>query len=255
MRIDLNSDLGESFGAWTLGDDEAMLGVVTSANIACGFHAGDPSTLRATCTAAAAHGVVIGAQVSYPDLVGFGRRHVEMASAELRDAVIYQLGALDAFAQVAGSRTSYIKPHGALYHDAANRADYAEAVVAAVVAYDPSLAVLGLPGSELLRAAERAGLEPVTEAFADRAYLPDGGLVSRHEPDSVLTDPAEIAERSVRLVTDGTVVAIDGSIVRVRPDSLCVHGDTPGAVAIAIAIRDAFDEAGIEVAGFCEQGP
>lgn len=254
MRIDLNSDLGESFGAWKLGDDEAMLAVVTSANIACGFHAGDPSTLRATCTAAADRGVVIGAQVSYPDLVGFGRRHIDMEPSELRDAVIYQLGALDAFAQVAGSRTAYLKPHGALYHDAAQRADYAEAVVAAVVEYDPSMAILGLPGSELLLAAGRAGLEAVPEAFADRAYLPDGGLVPRREPDSVLTEPSEIAERSVRLVTEGTVTAVDGSTVHVGAASLCVHGDTPGAVTIARAIRTAFDAAGIDVAGFCPLG-
>jgi len=254
VRIDLNSDLGESYGAWKLGDDEAMLGVVTSANIACGFHAGDPSTLRATCAAAADHGVVIGAQVSYPDLVGFGRRHIDMEPSDLRDAVIYQLGALDAFAQVAGSRAAYVKPHGALYHDAAQHADYADAVVAAVVEYDPSMAILGLPGSALLQAADRAGLQPVAEAFADRAYLPDGRLVPRREPDSVLTDPAAIAERSVRLVTDGTVQAIDGSTVTVGAESLCVHGDTPGAVAIARAIRGAFDAAGIDVAGFCPLG-
>ena len=255
VGIDLNSDLGESYGAWTLGDDEAMLSVVTSANIACGFHAGDPSTLRATCAAAVDHGVVIGAQVSYPDLVGFGRRHMEMEPAELRDAVLYQLGALDAFAQVAGSQVAYLKPHGALYHDAANRAEYADAVVAAVVEYDPSMAILGLPGSELLRAADAAGLEPVAEAFADRAYRPDGGLVSRREAGSVLTDPATIGERSVRLVTDGTVVAVDGSVVPVRADSLCVHGDTSGAVGIARAIRAAFDTAGIDVAAFCTSGP
>lgn len=250
VSIDLNSDLGESYGVWRLGDDDAMLDLVTSANVACGYHAGDPSTLRAVCGEAAARGVAIGAQVSYPDLLGFGRRHLDMAPDELRDAVLYQLGALDGFAQVGGSDVAYVKPHGALYHAAAREADTAEAIVAAAAEFDPALAVLGLPESELLAAAERAGLEAIPEAFADRAYTADGGLVSRREAGSVLTDPDEIAARAVRLATDNEVVAADGSTVAVRARSLCVHGDTPGAVEIARRVRAALDEAGIGVDRF-----
>jgi UPF0271 protein len=248
--IDLNSDLGESFGVWRLGDDEAMLEVVSSANVACGFHAGDPSTLRAVCNAAAHNGVAIGAQVSYPDLLGFGRRFIDMDPAELRDAVLYQLGALDAFAQVAGAEVAYVKPHGALYHATIDRAAQADAVVAAAAEYDPSLAVLGAPGSFLLRAADEAGLEPVTEAFADRAYLRDGRLVPRSEPDALVIDAAEVASRALRLATEHEVVSVDGTIVTVAARSLCVHSDTPGAVELARAVRDALDGAGIDVVPF-----
>ncbi len=248
--IDLNSDLGESYGVWRLGDDTAMLRLVTSANVACGFHAGDPSTLRATCAAAAAEGARIGAQVAYPDLVGFGRRHVAMDPAELRDAVLYQLGALDAFAQVVGTGVAYVKPHGALYHACVGDAASAAAVVDAAHEYDPSMAVLGAPRSALLAAAERRGLEPVPEAFADRAYLPDGRLVPRPEPDSVLTDPADVAARAVRIATDHEVVAVDGTVVALHVRSLCVHGDTPGAVALAGAIRAALEVAGVGVHPF-----
>jgi UPF0271 protein len=248
--IDLNSDLGESFGAWSFGDDEAMLAVVTSANVACGFHAGDPTVMRNVCRDAVARGVAIGAQVSYPDLVGFGRRFLDMAPDELRDAVLYQLGALDAFAQVAGAEIAYIKPHGALYHTVAAQRPLADAVVAAAVEYDPSLAVLGLPGSALLAAADAAGLEAVPEAFVDRAYRPDGGLVPRREEGSVLTDPSTVADRAVRLAVDREVVAVDGSVVSVSARSLCVHSDTPGAVALARAVRDALDAAGVGVHRF-----
>lgn len=252
VAIDVNSDMGESFGVWTLGDDAAMLEVVTSANVACGFHAGDPSVLRATCAMAARNGVAIGAQVSYPDLQGFGRRHLDMTPDELRDCVLYQLGALDAFAQVAGSEIAYVKPHGALYHAAATHPAAAHAVVAAAAEYDPSLAVLGLPGSELLAAADAAGLEAVPEAFADRAYRPDGGLVPRREADSVLTDPDVVAQRAVRMAIDNEVVAADGSIVVVRARSICVHGDTPGAVGLARAVRSALDAAGVGVYRFTD---
>lgn len=248
--IDLNSDLGESYGAWRLGDDDALLGLVTSANVACGYHGGDPSTMRATCLAAAEHGVRIGAQVSYPDLVGFGRRFMAMEHDELRDAVLHQLGGLEAFARIAGTRVRYVKPHGALYHACTTRQDHAEAVVAAIREYDATLGVLGLPGSLLLEHAERRGLEPVTEAFVDRAYRPDGTLVPRTEPGSVLVDQTAVAERAVRLARDHEVVAVDGSIVAVDARSLCVHGDTPGAVALASAIRVALAEAGITVEAF-----
>jgi len=250
VSIDLNSDLGESFGVWRLGDDEAMLEVVSSANVACGFHAGDPSTLRRVCTAAVAGGVAIGAQVGYPDLAGFGRRHLDIDPDELRDAVLYQLGALDGFAQVAGSEVGYVKPHGALYHATIADPAQAGAVVAAAAEYDPSLAVLGAPGSPLLRLAEEAGLEPVGEAFADRAYLADGRLVPRGEPDAVLADPGEVAARAVRLAADHEVLAIDGTVVRVDARSLCVHGDTPGAVELAQAVRDALGEAGVGIHPF-----
>jgi UPF0271 protein len=252
VAIDVNSDLGESYGVWTLGDDDAMLAVVTSANVACGFHAGDPTVLRAACRRAVERDVAIGAQVSYPDLLGFGRRHLDMDVEELRDAVLYQLGALDAFAQVAGSEIAYVKPHGALYHAAATQRSVARAIVAAACEYDPSLAVLGLPGSELLAAAEEAGLEAVGEAFADRAYRPDGGLVSRRDAGSILTDPDEVAERAVRIATDGEVVASDGTVVSVRARSICVHSDTPGAVDLARAVRAALDAAGVGVYRFTD---
>jgi UPF0271 protein len=250
VAIDVNSDLGESYGVWKLGDDDAMLELVTSANVACGFHAGDPSVLRAACIRAVECDVAIGAQVSYPDLIGFGRRHLDMAPAELRDTVLYQLGALDAFAQVGGSEIAYVKPHGALYHAAATDPTLARAVVDAAAEYDSSLAILGLPDSELLRAADRAGLEAVVEAFADRAYRPDGGLVSRREAGSVLTDPDEVAQRAVRIAVDNEVVAIDGTIVSVRARSICVHSDTPGAVELARAVRSALDAAGVGVYRF-----
>ena len=252
VAIDVNSDLGESYGVWTLGDDDAMLAVVTSANVACGFHAGDPTVLRAACRRAVERDVAIGAQVSYPDLLGFGRRHLDMDVDELRDAVLYQLGALDAFAQVAGSEIAYVKPHGALYHAAVTQRGVARAIVAAASEYDPSLAVLGLPGSELLAAAEEAGLEAVAEAFADRAYRADGALVSRREASSVITDPDEVAERAVRIAVDGEVVATDGSVVSVRARSICVHSDTPGAVGLARAVRAALDAAGVGVYRFTD---
>ncbi len=252
VAIDVNSDLGESYGIWQLGDDDAMLEIVTSANVACGFHAGDPSVLRAACTRAVECDVAIGAQVSYPDLIGFGRRHLDMSPAELRDAVLYQLGALDAFAQVGGSEIAYVKPHGALYHAVATDPALARAVVDAATEYDSSLAILGLPDSELLRAADRAGLEAVAEAFADRAYRPDGRLVSRRETGSVLTDPDEVAQRAVRIAVDNEVVAIDGTIVSVRARSICVHSDTPGAVELARAVRSALDAAGVGVYRFTD---
>ena len=249
-RIDLNSDVGESFGRWELGDDEQVLQVVTSANVACGFHAGDASTLRQCCETSARHGVVVGAQVGYRDLAGFGRRFVDYHPVELADEVIYQIGALEALARVAGTRVAYVKPHGALYNATVHHDVQARAVVAAVRAYDPSLPVLGLPGSRLLAVAEEAGLRTVREAFADRAYTPEGTLVARSEPGSVLTDPVAVAERVVRLVTDGTLVAIDGSSVRVEADSVCVHGDSPGAVAMAEAVRDGLAAEGVALGGF-----
>lgn len=250
MTVDLNSDVGESFGRWSLGDDDALLALVTSANVACGFHAGDATTLRRTCVTAAARGVTVGAQVGYRDLAGFGRRFVDYDPGELTDDVVYQIGALQALAAVAGTRVRYVKPHGALYNAAVHHVAQARAVVDAVRAVDASLPVLGLPGSELLRAAEAAGLPTVREAFADRAYTPDGTLVSRREAGAVLHDPVAVATRVVRLVTTGRVVAVDGSEVAVAADSVCVHGDSPDAVAMARAVRGALTAAGVEIRPF-----
>ena len=249
-RIDVNADLGESFGCWTMGDDDALLEVITSANVACGFHAGDPTVLRRTCERAAERGVRIGAQVGYRDLAGFGRRFIDVQPQDLTNDVLYQLGALEALAKVAGSRVSYVKPHGALYNAIVHHEAQAEAVAEAVRRYDPTLPVLGLPGSVWLAVAEGAGLTPVAEAFADRAYTPEGTLVSRREPGAVLHDPAEAAARSVRLATRHEVVAADGSVVAVRARSVCVHGDNPGAVAIAPAVRRGLEGAGVRVAPF-----
>ncbi|MEJ8279602.1 LamB/YcsF family protein [Pseudonocardia spirodelae] len=248
--VDLNADLGESYGQWTLGDDDAMLGLVTSANVACGFHAGDPSTLRATTTGAAAAGVVVGAQVSYPDLRGFGRRFLDVEPTALTDDVVYQIGALEALCRVAGTRVRYVKPHGALYNATRTHTAQARAVVEAVRAYDPSLPVLGLPGSALLAEAERAGLRAVGEFFVDRGYTPEGGLVPRREPGALLDDAGAAAERLVRMIGDGVVRAVDGTDVAVRAESACVHGDSPGAVAMAQRVRDELARAGVGVAPF-----
>jgi UPF0271 protein len=227
-----------------------MLDLVTSANIACGFHAGDPSTLRRVCQAAAHRRVQIGAQVSYPDLAGFGRRFIDIDPLELRDAVLYQLGALDAFAQVAGAGVEYVKPHGALYHACISNPAQAEAVAEAAHEYDPSMAVLGAPGSVLLAVADALGMEPVAEAFADRAYRSDGTLVPRTEPGAVISDPATVAARAVAIATEHRVSAIDGSAVAVEARSICIHGDTPGAVDLARAVRAGLEMASVGVHPF-----
>jgi UPF0271 protein len=253
--IDLNADVGESFGQWTLGDDDALLDLVTSANIACGFHAGDPTVLRRTCERAAERGVVIGAQVGYRDLAGFGRRFVDVEPDDLTNDVLYQIGALEAFARVAGTRVRYVKPHGALYNAIVHHEAQAAAVVDAVRRYDPSLPVLGLPGSVWLRLAEEAGLTVVPEAFADRAYTPEGTLVPRREQGAVLHDPDEVAQRCVRMTTRGEVEAVDGSVVPVQAASLCVHGDSAGAVAMARAVREQLEAAGVTVAAFAGGAP
>jgi UPF0271 protein len=248
--IDLNSDLGEGFGRWDLGDDEALLGVVTSANVACGFHAGDASIMRAVCRSAAERGVAIGAQVGYRDLPGFGRRFIDIEPEALTQDVIYQVGALQAFARVAGSRVGYVKPHGALYNAVVHHEAQAAALVAAVVDLDPTLPVLGLRGSAWLRLAEEAGLTTVGEAFADRAYTPEGGLVSRRLPGAVLTDPDEIARRCVAIATGQPITDVEGSELTLAADSICVHGDTTGAVEIARRVRDALAAAGVTLATF-----
>ncbi|GJF15378.1 UPF0271 protein [Mycolicibacterium cyprinidarum] len=248
--IDLNADLGEGFGVWRLGDDDAMLDLVTSANIACGFHAGDAATLARTCRAAAERRVRIGAQVSYRDLAGFGRRFIDVPADELTADVIYQIGALQALAGVAGSTVSYIKPHGALYNSIVSHREQARAVAEAVHAVSPELPVLGTAGSVFFAEAQRLGLRTVPEAFADRAYRPDGTLVSRREPSAVLSDVAEISERVASLVEHGQVTAVDGSTIPIAVESICVHGDSPGAVRIANAVRERLTASGVRLAPF-----
>jgi 5-oxoprolinase (ATP-hydrolysing) subunit A len=253
--IDLNSDLGEGFARWELGDDEALLSVVTSANVACGYHAGDASTMRRTASTALARGVAVGAQVGYHDLAGFGRRFIDVEPATLADEVLHQVAALDGMARVAGGRVTYVKPHGALYHAVVHHEAQATAVVEAVHDYDPSLAVLGLPGSLLLRLAEKRGLRPVPEAFADRAYTSDGTLVPRDQPGAVLHDPVAIAARCVALASGEAVLDVAGGALRLRAESICVHGDTPGAVTIARSVREALAAAGVRLRPFSVARP
>ncbi|MFE0591565.1 LamB/YcsF family protein [Micromonospora echinospora] len=248
--MDLNADLGEGFGIWRLGDDEALLEVVTSANVACGFHGGDPSTMRRVCAAAAERGVAVGAQVGYRDLAGFGRRHIEYAFDELRDDITYQLGALEAFCRPYRTRVRYLKPHGALYHAAACQESQAAAVVAAISDHDPELPVLCPPGSVLAQLATGAGLRVVAEGFADRGYLANGTLVPRSAPGALVTDPQEIAERAVRMATERTVTTVDGSVVPCPVESICLHGDTPGAVHAAALVRAALIDAGVPLRPF-----
>jgi lactam utilization protein B len=247
---DLNADLGESFGAWTLGDDAALMEIITSANVACGFHAGDPLTLRKACAMAVSRGVAIGAQVSYRDLAGFGRREMDVPHAELTAEILYQIAALDGIARAEGASVRYVKPHGALYHRVARDPVQGDALIQAVRAYDPSLPLLTKPDGHAAEIARAAGLRVVTEAYADRAYGADGALVSRGQPGAVLTDPDLVARRAVRMVLAGTVQAIDGTQVRLDARSLCIHGDTAGAVALAHAVRVALEQAGVTLAPF-----
>jgi len=249
-QIDLNSDLGEGLGRWEMGDDEALLAVVTSANIACGFHASDASIMRRTCEQAVANDVRIGAHVGYRDLLGFGRRSMDVPPDELANDVIYQIGALAACARVAGGAVSYVKPHGALYNRIVWDEDQAGAVVDAIRNYDPSLVVLGLPGSRFLALAEQAGLKTVREGFVDRAYNDEAQLVSRRVPGSVLHEPDLIGSRAVQMAEKGTVVSVNGKTVSPRPQSLCLHGDTPGAADIAKHVRTSLERANITVVPF-----
>lgn len=248
--MDLNADLGEGFGIWRLTDDLALLDVVTSANVACGFHAGDPSTMRRVCDAATERQIAVGAQVGYRDLAGFGRRHIEYAFDELRDDVLYQLAALDGFCRVAGTRVRYVKPHGALYNTASVDQAQAAAVVAAVVDYDAALPVLCLPGSMLAQLAVGAGLRAVAEGFADRAYLSTGGLVPRSEPGALVADADEVVNRAVRMALAGEMTAVDGELLPCRVESICVHGDTPNAVTLARRVREALENAGLPLSPF-----
>jgi UPF0271 protein len=241
--VDLNADLGESYGRWTLGDDDAMLPLITSANIACGFHAGDPATLRNTCRAAVNAGVVIGAQVSYPDLGGFGRRFMDISPDDLTAGVIYQIGALDGLARSVGGRVAYVKPHGALYNAVVDHERQAQALVDAVLAYDKDLPVLGLPGSLLLELAAGAGMRTVTEYFVDRNYTTDGRLVDRRLPDALLTDQNQAVARAIQAAAEG------------RADSFCTHGDTPGAVELAAAVRAGLLAHSVTIAPFAGSLP
>nr|WP_288465636.1 5-oxoprolinase subunit PxpA [uncultured Pseudomonas sp.] len=248
--IDLNSDLGESFGQWSMGDDAAMLDIVSSANVACGFHAGDPAGILRTLKAAAAKGVTIGAHVAYPDLVGFGRRNMDIASDELTADVIYQIGALQALATAAGTAVRYVKPHGALYNTIAHDTRQALAVIEAIRTVDARLVLVALAGSKLIKLARREGLTCIAEAFADRAYTPQGTLVSRREAGAVLHDAEQVAQRMLRLVQTGEVEAIDGSVTRIEADSICVHGDSPGAIQMAREVRLLLEQSGVSLKAF-----
>ena len=251
--IDLNSDLGESFGAWSMGNDEAMLGIVTSANIACGFHAGDPAGILRTLHAAVRAGVAVGAHVGYRDLAGFGRRAMDPSSEELIGDVIYQIGALQGLAAAAGTRVTYVKPHGALYNTIAGDARQAADVIAAIRAVDPSLILMALAGAPIVAQARAAGLAVMPEAFADRAYTPQGRLVSRREPGAVLHDPDVVARRMLRLATESVVEAIDGTPTPIEAGSICVHGDNPAAVAMAQMIRETLTGAGVTLCSFVDR--
>ncbi|MGM7671224.1 LamB/YcsF family protein [Microbacterium sp. A93] len=249
-QIDLNSDVGESFGSYTMGDDAAIFRSVSSANVACGFHGGDPSIIAQTCRDAVAAGITVGAHVSYHDLAGFGRRFLDCSPTELADDVLYQIGALEAMAARSGTAVRYVKPHGALYNAIVHHTEHARAVVDAVKAFNPDLPLLLLPGSVAAEIARAEGLQVVSEAFADRAYTPEGTLLSRSEAGAVLQDEREVTARMVRLATEGVLTAVDGTDLRVEAASICVHSDTPGAVAMAAAVRAGLEEAGVRIGSF-----
>ncbi len=248
--MDLNADLGESFGTWTMGDDAAMFPLVTSASVACGLHAGDPVTMLDTCRAAYELDVRVGAHIGYPDLAGFGLRTLDMSFDDLFGAVLYQLGALDGVAHAVGASVDYVKVHGALYERTVRDEEQAAAVVAAIQAYDPGLPVLGFPGSALLGIAAEAGHPVFAEAFADRAYLPDGTLLPRSQDGGRPHDDRQIAERAVRLATKGEVEAVDGTVLRIEAHSLAIAADAPGSAATAVAVRAALADAGVELESF-----
>ena len=251
VRVDLNADIGESFGVYQAGpanNDELLMRSITSGSIACGFHAGDPTVMRQTVRHAVRAGVAIGAHPGFPDLVGFGRREIAAAPQEIFDFVIYQIGALSAVAKAEGARLQHVKPHGALYNMSARNTEVAEAIARAVASFDETLLLVGLPESELLRAGSRLGLRVAAEAFADRSYEPDGTLTPRRLADSVLSEPGRAAERAVRMVRDGKVVARDGTAIAMQVDTICVHGDTPDAPGLAAAVRLGLEQAGITVA-------
>lgn len=237
VRVDLNADVGESFGAFSIGCDRALMPSITSASVAAGLHAGDPSVLRATIRLAAAHGVAVGAHPGFPDLAGFGRREMHLSPGEVEDLVLYQIAAVAGVAAAEGVRLQHVKPHGALYNMAARDARLADAIARAVASFDADLILFGPPGSELVRAARGAGLKAAAEGFADRAYAPDGSLAPRRVPGAVIHDADTVVARATRMVTEGTVAATDGSFLTMNVDTLCVHGDTPGADMLAATLR------------------
>jgi UPF0271 protein len=247
VRIDLNADLGESFGPWPMGHDEALMASITSANVACGFHAGDPGVIRRTVSLAMSRGVAIGAHPGFPDLVGFGRRELHATPAEVEDLVLYQVSALAGIAAASGARLQHVKAHGALYNMAVRDRALADAIARATALVDRSLILFGLPESDLIRAGEAAGLRVAAEAFADRAYEPDGTLASRRKPGSVIHDATQVVARAVEMVTTGGVTATDGSRLTLRADTLCLHGDTPGSADLARQIRLGLEAAGVAV--------
>lgn len=247
MRIDLNSDVGESFGAYTIGDDAGLMKSITSANIAAGFHAGDPTVLRNTIRMAKASGVAVGAHPGFPDLVGFGRRELNVTPSAAEDFILYQIAAVAGVAGAEGARIQHVKPHGALFNMAVRSAELSAAIARAVAAFDPSLILFGLPGSEILNAGRAAGLRVAAEAFADRAYEADGSLVSRRKPGSVIHDADAVVSRAVRMVKDRTVVAVDGAVVKIEADTICIHGDTPGSDELAARLRAGLERAGVTV--------
>ncbi len=247
MRIDLNSDLGESFGPWPMGNDAALMTSISSANIACGFHAGDPGAMRATVTLAKASGVAVGAHPGFPDLVGFGRREIKATPQEVEDFVLYQVSALAGIAAAQGVRLQHVKAHGALYNMACRDRGLADAIARAVAAFDQSLILFGLPNSELIRAGRAAGLPVAAEVFADRAYEPDGSLASRQKAGSVIHDQAAVVARAIRMVRERRVVATDGSEIALDADTICLHGDTQGAAELARAVRAGLEAASVRV--------
>ena len=248
--IDINSDLGESVAGIALSDDDAILDVVSSANVACGFHAGTPHGIAATVKSAASRNVTVGAHPSYNDPAGFGRRYIDYDPHQLADEVLYQIGALDAIARSHGTHVRYVKPHGALYNEIVHNTTHAQAVVDAVRAFSTNIPLLLLPGSVAGTIAQKAGVDVITEAFADRAYNPDGTLVSRKEPGAVVTDVDHVCARVIDMATQGAVTARDGSTIRIDAQSICVHGDSPGAVEMSRAIRQTLTEAGVTVESF-----
>ncbi|MDI6807825.1 MAG: 5-oxoprolinase subunit PxpA [Candidatus Eisenbacteria bacterium] len=247
MLVDLNCDMGESFGHYNLGDDETMLRTVTSANIACGLHAGDPVVMARTVGLAKRNRVSVGAHPGYPDLQGFGRRDMELSANELESILIYQIGALAGFVRTAGIPLVHVKLHGALYNTVARNAALAETVARAIVAFDPRLVVIALPVSALEKAARTLNLRVAREGFADRAYRADGTLVPRSEPGAVIHDPIQAADQAVRMVTRNEVETIDGRVIPLRIETICIHSDTPGAACIATEARGALESAGVEV--------
>lgn len=249
--VDLNSDLGESFGAWQMGNDAAMIDVASSVNVACGFHGGDYDVMRKTVELAKARGVSIGAHPGYRDIHGFGRRpFYGMSAREVENLVAYQIGALQGVAALSNCKVTHVKAHGALSNVACEEASTARAIAAGIKAVDPNLVFVVLANSKLVQAGEAANLPMAHEIFADRAYEDDGNLVSRKKPGSVLHDAKQIAERVVRMVQDGAVVSVTGKVIKMRTDTVCIHGDTPGAVDIARAVRQGLKDAGIAVAPF-----